>query len=431
MTQWPNRGTSAADDTFTPLIDGPLAERNAAPRVRQAADADTSPSLMRKLACDPDIIVRAAVAINGACSPEITSLLAKDKDERIRALLGARIARLLPSLDHRGREDAAIHIEATLGALARDQATRVRAAIADELKTMHAAPHELVLLLARDEAIEVSDPLIRLSPVLTDADLLALLATPPHPATARSIACRPELSATVADAIVAYSDAPAIRTLLSNQSAAIQEATLDGLIGRAPDHPDWHGPLCRRPSLSAKAVKALCEFLAADLLRDLAARTDLDATKLESVRQRLALHTGGADERTLVADGLKLKAASALTEVALLDAARAGDPRRVVALLAVAGGVPMQTIDRVVDLRSAKAIVSLTWFCGFSMRVAMAVQTIVGQLGPDAILPPAENGDFPLSKEEMEWQMELMNNQCYDKVHTGPSWSGRSLRHPS
>ncbi len=214
-------------------------------RVRQAARSDSSPESLRQLAQDPDIIVRAALAINVACSPEIDGILVGDADDRVRALLSCRIARLLPTLTDDVQSIAAEHVRSILAILARDQATRVRAAIADEIKTMDIAPRELVLLLAQDEVAEVSAPILRLSPVLTDADLLNLLATPSFPASAQSIANRPRLSAAVADAIVAHADAPAIRTLLANQSACIQEATLDALVGRAPNHVDWHEPLVR------------------------------------------------------------------------------------------------------------------------------------------------------------------------------------------
>ena len=58
----------------------------------------------------------------------------------------------------------------------------MRVVIADCVKAMPDAPRELILQLAHDTALAVCDPVVRLSPLLTDADLLALLATPPHPA---------------------------------------------------------------------------------------------------------------------------------------------------------------------------------------------------------------------------------------------------------
>jgi uncharacterized protein (DUF2336 family) len=359
------------------------------------------------LASDPEIIVRATVALNKGCEADVDAILAADQDERVRALLGGRIARLLPGLDAEGQSEATRHVLATLTMLATDQATRVRVAIAEEVATMDAAPRALVLQLARDVAGEVSDQIVRLSPVLGDADLLALLGTPSSPHTAASIASRARLSSVVADAIVQHADAPTIRALLSNQSACIREATLDALVGRAPNHVDWHAPLVRRPSLSAHAVRALSGFIASDLLRILATRDDLEPSKLEIVRQRLAaLSTSGDD--LLLGRARQLHAEQKLDEAALLDAIQSGDSRALLALLAVSSGVPLTMIDRVLELRSAKALVSLVWRSGFTMGLAVGIQRTLCQFGPDTIIHPTSGGEFPLSDEEMGWQIELM-----------------------
>ncbi len=311
---------------------------------------------------------------------------------------------------------------ALLAALARDQAIKVRAAIADAVKATPRAPHDLILLLARDEALPVSDPVIRLSPVLTDTDLIALLATPPHASAAQSIASRTGLSATVAEAIIEHADAPAIRALLANHSACIQETTLDALVGRAAYHVDWHAPLVQRPRLSAKAVRALTQFVASDLLASLAARTDLEPGLVDGLRARigseLALAGSELDDDKLLAECGRLKMAGGLTEDTLIEAAQAGDMRRAVACLAVASGVPLAAVDRMIALRSAKGLVSLSWRAGFGMRAATLVQTAVAQLGPDDALQPAADGTYPLSAREMEWHIEL---------HAEPSLNARSV----
>ena len=425
MSLWPASGSSATNmnakppPTETPEpAPEPADKAITASRVRQAVSPDSPPAVLQELARDPDIIVRAAVAINAACGHEIDTMLARDEDERVRALLGSRIARLLPGLDGDEQDNAARHVHTLLAALARDHATRVRAAIAYEIRAMIAAPHDLVLLLARDAAFEVSDPIVRLSPVLTDSDLLALLATPPHPNAAESIASRPRVSAAVADAIAKHADAPAIRALLANPSACIKEATLDALVGRAALHTEWHAPLVHRPHLSAKAIRALSQFIATDLLRVLSPRMDLGLAKLDEVCQRVITRPADRDDDATVAEGERLKTANGLTENLLLETARAGDVRRLASLLAVASGVSLRTVDRIVGLRSAKALVSLAWRAGFSMRAGTVAQNVLGQLGPGRILPPTEDGGFPLSDDEMEWQIELMLNSCPNSALT-------------
>jgi len=404
----------------------PSSPPSAADRVCQAARFDSSPDALRQFAQDPDVIVRAALAINGACSPDIDAILASDADDRVRALLGSRIARLLPHIGSEAQGFAAEHVYRTLSTLAKDQATRVRAAIADEIKSMDVVPRELVMLLAQDEAVEVSAPILRLSPLLTDGDLLMLMATPPFRSTVETIANRPRLNAAVADAIVARADAPTIRTLLANRSACIQEATLDALVGRAPNHIDWHAPLVCRPNLSAKSIRALSEFITVDLLRILASRVDLDPAKIDIVRRRLTAGIAEANDATMLAEALRLKADQRLTELAMLQAIDAGDLRRLGIFLAAASGVTICAVDRVIELRSAKGLVSLVWSGGFSMRVGAAVQASLAQFAPDHALLPTASGGFPLTTEEMEWQIELMQEPLQPPAALGPTLSGRT-----
>ncbi|MDT7950718.1 MAG: DUF2336 domain-containing protein [Acetobacteraceae bacterium] len=381
----------------------------AADRVRRAARTDCPPMALEELAQDPEILVRATVALNAGCHPEVDVILARDADERIRALLGGRIAQLLPALDAGERSAAADHVNSMLMVLAKDQAVRVRAAIAEEIAAAASAPRDLVLRLAWDGSAEVSDRVVRLSPVLSDADLLALLATPPVPSTAASIASRSTLSAAVADTIAQHADGPTIRALLSNQSACIRESTLDALVGRAPTHVDWHGPLVRRPRLSAKAVRALSDFIASDLLALLATRDDLESGELDLIRERLAARSrGGGGGHGAVARAQILQAQGGLDEAAVQEAIRRGDDGEVLGLLAVSSGVSLQMLERILERRSAKALVSLVWRSGFGMGLALAIQKMLCRFGPDAVIHPAEDGGFPLTESEMMWQLELL-----------------------
>ena len=254
----------------------------------------------------------------------------------------------------------------------------------------------------------VSDRIIRLSPLLSDADLLAILATPHLASAAESVASRDRLSAVVADAIVDQADAPTIQALLSNQSACIRESTLDLLVGRAPEHIDWHAPLVKRPLLSKHAIRALSEFITCDLLRLMTSRSDLEASHLDIIRHRLGAEPGDNDA-ALIAHVRALQASGNLDETALRDAASAGDTRLLLAQLAVSSGIGLNVVERVLELRSAKALVSLVWRSGFSMTLAVDIQNLLSRFGPDTVIAPGPNDSFPLTDDEMCWQIELMN----------------------
>jgi uncharacterized protein (DUF2336 family) len=385
-------------------------------RVRLGAAADTPPALLLELAADPRVTVRAAVAMNQAAPAQVDTLLAGDADERVRTLLARKLASLLPGLPDSQRSrlgDAAI---ATLAGLVEDTALRVREAIADVLKDMPHAPRALILRLAQDSAIEVFGPVIRLSPLLTEADLLALMAQPGAAATATAIARRAGLPAAVADAIAASADTGAITKLLENPSAAIREATLDGLIARAAPQEAWHQPLVRRPGLSAPAARALSEIVATQLLAELSSRADLLPDLAAELRQRLAARLtpppdpprAEPDIAEAMATARRLYADGNLDEAALLAVVERGETRMATALLAVAAGVTASVVDRAATLRSTKGLVALVWTAGFTMRVATPLQTLLARIAPAAALRATAKGGFPLAVEEMRWQIEFL-----------------------
>ncbi len=269
----------------------PAAVRSGAPdldsRVKLAANPATPPSLLAGLAADGAITVRAAVALNPSLPDSAQRQLARDSDERVRLLLTRKLAGALPGLS--GPDESELR-ERTLGiltGLVRDEAVRIRSAVAASLAGLPDVPHDVILTLAHDHAVEVSGPVLRLSPLLSTADLLELVAAPPHGGTAVAIACRANLPASVADAIAATADSPAICALLANGSAAIQEGTLDALIACAADEPGWHTPLVRRPRLPDHAARALAEIVAGHLLQELATRTDLSAEVIAGIQHRL------------------------------------------------------------------------------------------------------------------------------------------------
>jgi uncharacterized protein (DUF2336 family) len=396
---------------------GISASLNEEARVRLGAGPDTAPPLLAGLARDPAVTVRAALALNASAPPDVDAILAEDSDERVRGLLAHKLATLAPSLSAAAQTRLQRQAYQTLLALVADEAERVRAAISAVVKEMPDAPRDLVLRLCHDTSASVSEPVIRLSPLLNTEDLLALIACSPSPATVRAVARRQGIEEPVSDAIAATADAEAIGALLANKSAQIRETTLDMLIARAVQHTEWHEPLVNRPHLSPHAARALSGIVATHLLGMLAARGDLDQNLAAELRIKLEQRLSAADQqeaRTERTPAEAMHAAHALaaddglTEDALLNAAQQGDVPLASALLAVAASMPLSVVERAASLRSAKGIVSLAWRAGFSMRAAVALQSVVARLAPDAILSAAPGGSFPLAPDEMRWQIDFL-----------------------
>ena len=105
-----------------------------------------------------------------------TGLLGDDEDDDVRAELARKIARLMPDLS---REEA-VHVRdiaiEMLEKLARDQAPRVRAILAEEIKRLDCVPKTVVDRLAHDVEQIVAAPILEYSPLLSDVDLIEIIA---------------------------------------------------------------------------------------------------------------------------------------------------------------------------------------------------------------------------------------------------------------
>ncbi len=362
-----------------------------ASRVKLGASPQATPAILALLAADPAVTVRAAVALNDATPAGVQRSLANDGDERVRMLL----ARKLADFAFGGAEEEHLQSQAArlLEGLVRDEAVRVRLAIAGVLKEMPGAPKEIVMQLAQDTDIAVSEPIIRLSPLLAPEDLLALLAAPPAPETVTAIARRPHLSEQVSDAIAASAHSAAIHALLANRSAGIREATLDSLVAQSVHHCEWHEPLVQRPALPPKAARALADVVATQYLELLAARADLAPELTGELQEKLARRLksdGGQDDmperlsrEEATARARAIQQAGRLTEETLLRAAQRGEARLASALLALAADMPFSAVERAASLRSAKGLISLCWKAGFSMRVAGPLQSLLCRIPPE------------------------------------------------
>src|SRR5690349_17790587 len=181
-----------------------------AARVRQGASANTSPEVLQALARDPSVTVRASLALNPALPDHLTAVLAADADARVRSIIGRKLASLTPGLTDTAREQVQQDAVANLTALVADAALRVRTNVAEAVRDMPDGPRDIILRLAHDPAVMVSEPVILFSPMLTQKDLVALIASTPPSTTLTAVARRPKITEKVSDAIVETADVAAI-----------------------------------------------------------------------------------------------------------------------------------------------------------------------------------------------------------------------------
>ena len=316
-------------------------------------------------------------------------------------------------------------VNEVLETLAQDQVTRVRRMLAEELKEAENVPATVIRRLAHDADTLVAGPVLEFSPVLDDEILIEIIQGSPETAALSAISRRELLDAFVSDAVVATQDQQAITALLSNQSAQIREETLDQLVEQAEHVPQWHEPLVDRPVLSARAVMRLAEFVADRMLADLEQREDLDPQTAKAVsatlKQRLRddwladdpdgsislpeMYTDEpADERVR-----RLYAEGSLSEAVITDALGKGDRGFVIAALAQLGEISVNLVSKAVSMSSPKGVTAMAWNAGLGMRTAVQLQLRLARVPPTKVLQARDGIDYPLSEDEMRWQIDFFD----------------------
>ena len=112
-------------------------------------------------------------------------------------------------------------------------------------------------------------PILEYSPLLSDADLMEIIAEGKVHGVLAAIARRRPVSANVSDAVVSSLDIPAVSALLANPDAAIRERTLDAIIDQAERISVWQDAVCVRADLSRRAIRRLASFVSTEMIERL------------------------------------------------------------------------------------------------------------------------------------------------------------------
>lgn len=381
--------------------------------------ADAGDDVLRYLAQNGAVATRSAVAANPAAPADTNLLLASDMALEVRSTLAHKIGRLFPGMllaEEAHIRDLAIQ---TLERLAADEAARVRAVLAEEIKEMDCIPPQVINRLVHDSDSNVATPIAEFSPLLTDEDLIGLVATVEANAMLSAVARRKGLSGKVSDAVIATQNTGAITDLLKNVNASIRKQTLDKLVTHAAEVAEWHGPLVMRAELSNKTIARLSAFIGTALIRTLAARTSLDARTQRLLEQKLEERRRAAQKRNpaVVPDS---EESDALADVEMAASAgiindsfvaRAIEERHketVVLALACLACASEKTVRTILEARSAKTITALVWSAGLNMRTAYSIQTTIMRLPASELLAARGGTGFPMTEEEMRWHLSCV-----------------------
>ncbi|MES0881569.1 DUF2336 domain-containing protein [Roseibium sp. SCP14] len=252
-----------------------------------------------------------------------------------------------------------------------DPSRAVRKAIAKILATSSHSPAHVVRCLASD-VDEVAVPILKASPIFSDAELVDLFAEGSE-AAQLAIAERSTLSASVCAAICEVGSESACRAMLQNAGANVLQSSLLRIAQRFEDRPEICDQLLKTRDLPLNARY--------ELLMRLAANLDDHPIVLERVPEnqrptflsdaedkvvlRLALEAGAEDLPDFVEH---LRANGKLTTRLLLRAVCCGRLRFFAAALANLGQVPLPRLCRLLVTVRRSALQAILRKAGLPLR---------------------------------------------------------------
>tara|TARA_R110002124_G_scaffold287365_1_gene474240 strand:+ start:172282 stop:173616 length:1335 start_codon:yes stop_codon:yes gene_type:complete len=384
-------------------------------RLSLAKDTETHREILYYLAeHDPDPKIRRALAKNDSLPIQASTALALDENTDVRLTIAERLIKLLPELSKDKQSQLYAYTVQALGSLALDEVLKIRLALTSALKDHAYTPPKIAGKLARDVERKVSEPVLKFCAALADEDLLDILSKHPASWALQAIAGRQDVSSEVSTAVIRSEDVPAGTMLIENQGAQLPKELLMEIVERARTTPEWQKPTALRKNLPKEIALSMLSFVDDHIKAILANHEDFDdetrAEIAEVAKRRVAFSTEQAarDGENTMQHVKRLAKDKLLTEGLINDALAMREQDFVIAALAHLSKSNEQEIQKIIDMRSAKSIVSLCWHCKLSMRFAFRVEQEIVHLQKDELIYPKGGSDYPLSEKDMKWQMEFL-----------------------
>ncbi|WP_292054635.1 MULTISPECIES: DUF2336 domain-containing protein [unclassified Brevundimonas] len=170
-------------------------------------------------------------------------------------------------------------LEAIFVELVRTVEQQVRRGLSERLGASDWLPHRLVQLLASDE-IEIARPVISASPLLTDEDLLKLLAecSTEH---RLQVALRPGVGPVVSEAILNTEEPLLLAALAANTCAVLPPDGMSRLVSASEHVVSLRQPLIDHPALTEELAERLYVWVGDVMQQTLCARFPHHAEQLK------------------------------------------------------------------------------------------------------------------------------------------------------
>jgi uncharacterized protein (DUF2336 family) len=298
-----------------------------------------------------------------------------------------------------------------------DPSPLVRQALAEVFASSQAAPQVVVHALAADQP-EIARPLLQRSPMLSDADMVDLVATA-HPESQAAIASRFLLPRAVSAAIAEVGAAQACLALLENPDADVAVFSFDRIVERFGHLSAIRENLLSRDDLPATTRQAALAKLSQTLAGFVASRHWLPEDHAqyaareacEKATVALAAETTYEEIGTLVSH---LRASNQLTAGFVLRALLSGNVVLFEEALADLSGMPLQSVAGYIHDRMMSGFRALYRKAGLPDAAYPAFREAVIALR-EGVSSPYQGGAAYLSRAMVERVLTRCNEQSGDE----------------
>lgn len=383
-------------------------------RERLAKASALQPEFLYYFATDSDPNVRRAVAQNEGTPIQADLILARDQEELVKLDLSEKIGRLLPDLSATENQQVLDMVVQVVETLAKDSLPSVRGAIANNIKDLSNVPPGIARRLAQDADEIVSIPILEFSPLLSDDDLIEIVAAGCRGRALAAIASRATVSEDLSEAIVETDDEFAIPQLISNLGAKLSVKVMQSVVDAAENKKSWQQALTGRTDLTGGLLKRMAGYVNKATLDKLVKNNVLVDDALEKELRALS-PSGEEDSQIEETQDHEAKRAKELFEQGKLTAdllirsAKKKEREFLIYALSLLAEADDSIIRKLLSAKDPKLPVSISWHCKLGMKFAVVLQESIMEIPKKSQLP-AKGGDsaYPMSDDDMAWSLEVI-----------------------
>jgi len=274
---------------------------------------------------------------------------------------------------------------AILEELVQDVEQEVRQALAIHVASCAILPPMLARTIAEDiEAISL--PFIRVSPALSDADLVAIVDAG-NVAKQVAIATRHSVSGRVTEVLIGTRSASVVTALLRNEGAAISEPSYHEIMDNFGSDTTVQNMMVERASLPLTVTERLIQVVS-DVLRDRligkhALPSEIATELLNQARERALMHGAASVPRAFDVEvfAARLKSKGQLTTTLLMRALCLGDVHFFEAGMALLAGISVQSAVALIADRGPLGFKALFEKAGLPLELFRAFRAALDVLG--------------------------------------------------